>query len=733
MRKPVALIALSLLGMAFCRAQDATTQPTTRATPSTQERLSDLVALLEVQNSPEARRTIARELLLNRWTETPARVAALLAGPNAAAKVALAAALVDLPEFLDPAYIEPLIGMLGDSDAAVREAAAGALATYSDHGVTTRLRQLAAEAERPRLVRLAAVSALGLMTERAAIGALVQVLGDPDPGLAQAALAALGRATAIDFNDDISAARSWWEESSTLPLEAWQQRQIERLVRKDRDSRRRLEAVESRLAKLLEATFLRAPDTERVSLLAAYLSDSSTTIRLLGLRLTQLHLAEGKSLPSELQDRVRELLASLEPAEQAAAVRTVASFREPRDADRFLEMLPKVRAREVRMALLNGLGHVGGGSAADVLLNVLDDPDEQCVTEAVAALGRLAERGAIEASAREAVATALLGVFEHTKLAQGALRERVLWAMGNIADPRFGPAFATALERQEAVSVRQAAVRGMAALKDSQLADALATAASDPDGGVRKTAVDALVTLGASDSEKPLHALWERAVSPLETDETIRQAAWRGVLDTLSKASADEIERWIAKLTTSAPQERQRAAELLERLARAAAESEPVDRGRLGLVRARLAALYVQLDRPADAVAAYLEAITDLRAAKSEATERATLDLLRCALVAGRYDETIASVLSSANPGPERGTMWQTVKSVVEPQLTPDGAERALALLAAVEKYPPGAWPQDVLDDLKILRARATRLIPSSTESLPATQPTSSPASRPGS
>lgn len=732
------IATLGVIGLlaASCPAQDATTQPaatqpaTRAAAPSTQERLADLLALLEVQNSPEARRTIARELLLNRWPETPPRVVSLLGGSNTAAKVALAAALVDLPEFLEPGYVEPFIGMLGDADPVVREAAAGALAAYTDHGVTARLRQLALDAERPRTLRLAAISALGLMTERAAIAALVQVLDDSDPGVAQAALAALGRATAIDFNDDVAAARTWWEESSALPLEAWQQRQIERLVRKDRESRRRLEAVEVRLAKLLEANFLRAPDAERVTLLSGYLADTSATIRLLGLKLTQLHLAEGKSLPPELQDRVRELLASVETAEQAAAVRTVASFREPRDAERFLEMLPNARGRDVRLALLNGLGHVGSGAAADVLLKVLDNADEQCVTEAVAALGRLAERGVLEAGARDAVATALLGVFDRTKPAQVSLRERVLWAMGNVADPRFGRAFATGLERQEAVTVRQAAVRGMAALKDPQLADALAAAASDSDAGVRKTAVEALAALGATDSDKPLTALWERAVSPQETDETIRQAAWRGVLDTLSKASADEIERWIARLTSSAPQERQRAAELLERLVKVAAEAEPVDRGRLGLVRARLAALYVQLDRPTDAVTAYLDAIADLRAAKSDASERVTLELLRYALPAGRYDEAIAGMLATANPGPDRATLWQTARSIIEPRLTPDGAEQALAMLAALEKNPPGAWPADALKELQELRTRALQLKPSPAEAAPTTQVTSSPSTR---
>ncbi|HPM23996.1 MAG TPA: HEAT repeat domain-containing protein, partial [Phycisphaerae bacterium] len=280
-------------------AQEPAPQAATRPATSNQERLASLLALIEGQNAPDVRRTGARELLLQRWSETPPRLITLLSGPNAAAKVAVATVLAEQPEFLDPAYIDPLINMLADADPAVRQAAAGALAGYRDNGVTPRLQQLALDSTQTRPARLAAISALGLMTEREAIGGLVAVLSDPDPTLAQAALSALAQATAMDFGEDAAAARAWWEGSRTLSREVWQQLQIERLVRKDREMRRRLDTMEARLAKALEASFLRAADTERVTLLVGYLADASTTIRLLGLRFAQLHLAEGKSLPTE--------------------------------------------------------------------------------------------------------------------------------------------------------------------------------------------------------------------------------------------------------------------------------------------------------------------------------------------------------------------------------------------------------------------------------------------------
>jgi HEAT repeat protein len=723
------VIGVLVLVTAICAVGQEASQPATPSAPTNQERLNDLLALIEGQNTPEGRRTIVRELLLQRWPETTPRLLSLLNGTNGPAKIAVATVLADLPQFLDPVYVEPLIAMLADADPAVRQAAAGALAAYPNNGVTTRLLRLALDREQPRPARLAAIAALGSMTNHDAVEGLVAVLNDPDPGIAQAGLTALSQATAMEFNET-GAARAWWDESSALPREAWQQLQIDRLVRKDRETHRRQEALETRLAKALEASFLRAPDAERVTLLAGYLADASSMVRLTGLRLAQMQLAEGKSLPAELQDRIRDLLNSPEPREQAAAVQTVASLRDPRDAERFMAMLETTRSREVRLALLNGLGYVGTGAVAELLLRVLDEPDEPCAAEAVAALGRLAERGVLDAELRDKVAVALLRAFDKTQPSQAA-RERVLWAMGNLADVRFGATFVAALERRENVAVRLAAVRGIASLKNPQLGDALAEAVSDPDPAVRKAAIETLAQLGSSGSDKQVQALWERVISPQETDETVRQLAWRSVLEILSKGPTEDLERWIARLPGNTVQDTQRRVELLGNLAQILQQTEPVDRGRLGLIRARLAAQCVRLAQPAEAVSAYVAALDDLHAAKAEAVHRVALELIRYALLNSRYDNTVAEALAGAVPATaERNLLWQAAKAEVEARLTPAGVDQALAMLMALEQHPPGAWPAEALQELAQLRARAVQMKPPATASAPAI-PASAPASRP--
>jgi HEAT repeat protein len=705
-----------LVCAAIAAAQETATRP---ASPDT-ERLAGLIALVEGPNAPDIRRTGARELLLLGWPDTAQRLCAILTGANAAAKVAVATVLAELPAQLEPAYIEPLMAMLADSDAGVREAGGAALAAYPDNGVTTRLRELALDPDRTQALRLAAIGALGLMTERTAVEALAAALEEPDAAVSQAALVAMGRATAIDFNE-VAAAQVWWQETSNLTLEQWQQRQIERLVRKDRESHRRVEALEARLAKVLEAGFQRAPDAERIALLGGYLADPSATIRLLGLKLVQLHVAGGKTLPSEMQERIRELLTSVDPRELAAAVRTVASLRDARDAERFTEMLPRARHHDVRLALLNGLGHAGTSAVVGVLLETLAAADEASATEAVTALGRLAERNVLAAEQRDDVVAALLEEWESSEPTRAALRERILWALGSLGDLRAGPTFAAAVDRAEAAVVRQAAVKGIAALKNPQLADALTGAINDPDAGVRKAAVEALAQLGSSTAERHVQVLWDRAVSNLETDETIRQAAWRGVLEILARGSPTSAERWVARLTGSGPQDVQRATELLERLARMIQDSEPVERARLGGVRARLAAQYVVLDRPAEAIAMYADALADLHAVKAESAGRVALELLRFSLMSGRYDEFVARALANAESSVSATAYFEMIEAVIEARLNTDGPARALAMLKAVSDNPPGAWPPGAAEKLQTLRERAAQ---------PAPAPESGPATR---
>lgn len=665
------------------------------------------------------------------WPATTGRLATILAGTNAAARTAVALALADLPEYLDEAYIDPLMIMLGDADPELRRAAATALTGYRDHGVAARLRGIALDRGEPLVRRLAAVDALGMMTKREAAEALVAALADPNDPVCQPALQALERVTAKDFHGDASEARSWWQTSAELePLE-WQQAQIDRLIQRDRRLVRRLHELEDRLVEAFRAEYVRVTEPERrTALLQAYLADSSARARLLGLDLVQQLQGEGKELSSEIAVQLRALLADPEPDVRAAAAQAVARLRDGADAERFLQALAGERVVKVRLALVNGLGYIGNSAVTEPLLAVLARPDDPCLTEAVAALGRLAERSVLADGQRDAVAQALLATFARSQPAQAVLRERLLWSMSLLADPQFGPSFVAALAEGEATTVRVAAVRGISTLKDGRLADHLIPLTRDPDTTLRRAAVEALAALAAGPTH--LEALVNRLDPGQEADAAIRAAAWGGVRRVLPGRAPTEVESWITKLPAGMPDRSARVIEVLS-LTEAALSGQPEARGDLGQIRARIAAERAGSVPPEETVVAYLAALSDLHVAKSPEITRVATDLVRFALVSGRYDEVVATALVNGNPPLDGKALWAGIKGEIESRLNAEQVDQALSMLQALKAHPPAALPAEVAGEIDALLRRGQEIKspppPPPPSSAPASQPTSAPGS----
>lgn len=690
------------------------------------QRLNDLLGLIEGQNSFQARSTGARELLRHNWPETVPRLTAILSRSNRPAKVAVALALSDTPGQIASDYVEPLLAMLADGEAEVRRAAATALASCPNEAILRRLRSLVLNSEERLTTRLAAIDSLGMMTRREAVAVLIEVLSDPRASIAVPALAALERATAQDFQGDIDAAVAWWDAAQEASLADWQRSQIERLARQSRVLKRHVQDVEQRLANALREGYYRTAEAERPVVLNAYLTDASATVRRLGLRLAQAKLTEGGTLAPETATHTRELLSAPEPLVREAAVRTVATLRDPVDAERFLQMLADERLAVVREALVNGLGYVGSASAVHPLLNVLESADSATTAEAITALGRLAERGVLDSSSRAAVSGALLGRVRTTPRDHHALRERLLWALSRVGDPQCGAEFVAALETPEAAAVRLAAARGIAVLVDPktaqengsasqpatradvlsprQLLDALAAFADDPDAGVRRAVVETLAQFGASDAH--IEALGSRLSVSQEPDETVRTAAWRGAVRLLACRPLDQIEPWLDRLPDDGTPRGQRTLELL-RAAEKNLGARPAPRGELGRVRSRIAAELADLNEIDTALSTYLTALEDLHAAQSPQTARVALELLRLALLSDRYDAQLAAALAQRNPPLDGQALWDGVRVEIEQRLQADETDRAIAMLAAFQGNPPTSMPADVQQTIEQLLQQA--------------------------
>ena len=556
-----------------------------------------------------------------------------------------------------------------------------------------------------------------MISRRGAIAILVDLIAGGDPTLSDSALTTLEQATAENFHGDYQTVALWWERVSRTSDDEWQRLQIDQLVRQNRARRQRVHELEQRLAGALRDNYNRAPETQRPALLSACLTDESAAVRLLGLELAQAPLSEGKTLSPETAAHVRELLTATEPEVRDAAARTVATLREPADAERFLELLATEHSTLVRKALVNGLGYVGSVSAATPLLTLLESKDQATVIEAITALGRLAERGVLDEPTRAAVATALLARIQATTIEQPETRERLLWALSRVSDPRCGAVFVAALNSQEAVTVRLAAARGIAVMIDPrtakvngqtsqptttpeqikplsrpQLIDALAAVTGDSDASVRRVAVDTLSQF--ADSDQHVEALWGRLTPQAEPEEAIRVTAWRGAVRIIATRPAAVIETWLQRLPGDENTQRQHAIELLL-AAEKQLSANPQARAELGRVRALLAARQAAQNQIEQAIATYLTALEDLHAGAAPEIPQVAVALLRLALINNRYDTQLATALAGGNPALDGAVLWEGIKTEIEQRMQPDQVDQAITMLAALETNPPTSMPAD--------------------------------------
>lgn len=716
----------------------AQSQPTTEpADPAAfdETRFKDLIGIIEGQNSPQARRAGARELLRKPWPEITPRLEALLRGQQQAAKTAVALALSDMPEALAGEYVEPLCQMLADPQEEIRDAASAALAVADVENAVSILRRIAGDDSEALPARRAAVATLGRMTDYLAVTALAELLANEESPVAPEALSAFEEAVGKDFQGDYQLARTWWAESGSAGVEEWRQQQIRRLAVQRRSLQQRTDALEQRLAATLREVYALTTDQKRPELLNSFLTDPSPAVRGLGLSLVQSQLTEGRTLADDTIAHTRELLVAREATVRGAAARTIAALRDPSDAERFRDLLAGERDRRVRQALVNGLGYVGSAADAPALVGLLSHSDPITVGESVTALGRLAERGVLENGGYDAVASALKSRISTVTTDEHSLRERILWAMSRLGDKRFAADFTDSLGADRSAGVRLAAVRGVAVLLDpkstrsngeqpradsqptaasngalgkGELLSALVSVASDPDAAVRAAAVDALARHASDDTH--LEALWPRIDAESEPEESIRVTAWRGAARVISTRPIATIETWLDKIPGDEATRRKLVIELLQ-LAEQHRDSKPDAGAELGWIRARLAAERAAAGQIDPAIASYIAALGDLGAAQSGDATRVALELLRLALLNGRYDEHIAEVLAGRNPALNGGTLWQGIHGEIEKLIQPDDVDRAIAMLAALETHPPASMPADTQQLMQemLQRARAVQ------------------------
>lgn len=447
-------------------------------------------------------------------------------------------------------FIDPLLALLTGPEATVREPAGRALASYKTGGVTGKLIEIAVDRKRDRAVRLVTVASLQRILDKQVVDALVGLLDDADAAIRQAAADALVQLTNIRaFGNNRSMWKEWWRQNMNKDRSQW----LADLADSLGQAKAALEAENSRLrtrlAKSMMDLFADTPAAQRDGRLMSYLKDPLEDVRLVGLELLNRNLAGGASVPADLRTQVRAMIADEDSHVRQESAKLLAALGDGEALKVLLDRLKVENIPAVRVGVLVALGHLQDVKALPVVLAELQSkPDDEAAAAAIA-LGRLARKQPLEDDLRRQAVKALGDRYALAQAgaADASVREALLGAMGDIGDKAFIPLLEAGL-KDEAATVRLAAVNGLAILGSTASAASIEKLVADPaDRGVRGAALAALKALGG---EKYLGVILQRTDSGVEDDAANRQQAWDLALGILSKADAKRLTETADKLST---------------------------------------------------------------------------------------------------------------------------------------------------------------------------------------
>ena len=273
------------------------------------------------------RRGAARSLLKRNWGPAIKSMRDMLANertdPGASRAIAMAVAATDQPP---AALIDPLIALVGSSDADTAQAVASALARYDNPKVVNELLALTEDAsngEKVHRTRLAAIRALAEHRHPRVAERLVALTDPAQPAaIQQAAFSALARLTGINtFGQEHQAWADWWQQCRVLSLEQWQAGLIRQLGGETAQLRDRSEEMAGQLAYLYGRLYVATPEDDRPAVLIRMLSDPIATIRLASMELIERAILSAQPDPTneEMRQAMRDhLLDDPDPLVRAA-------------------------------------------------------------------------------------------------------------------------------------------------------------------------------------------------------------------------------------------------------------------------------------------------------------------------------------------------------------------------------------------------------------------------------
>jgi HEAT repeat protein len=521
--------------------------------------LLDPVAVLQSPTAPQGDRDEAARRLVQRQTpDARQTLAAILnEGGNHPAQLAVARAVAMDPN-PDPSLVNPLFALVQTQQPPLMEAAVAALANYRDQAdFHPRLLQLLASMavdpahQQREPTRVAAVHALGTMTDRDAADTLVRlVTSDAEPAsIRDAAAAALSDMTgAMTIQRDAARWNDWWAANQNNG-------NFERDLLAARAARlaalkQRMEHVVADMQARLAAVYQRVPDKEKEPVLLEYLRGSEPETRVVGAQLVQDDFKQLRQPTPAVRDQLRRMISDSSPQVRVAVAQALFVLN---DDEAFLALLDQVNREgdpDVRIALAAALVPMRDKRVVEPLLKMLSDPSPAVVEAAAKGLKdeNLAPLIQKDAALSQRVARELRDALQrNTASGNGSvpLRAALVDAMGATRDPAMLDTYRAIVERPaEPVPLRAAALRALGQLSPGgrvSPAEVIKGSLNDRDDSIRLEAVRAMRT-----TADVLYAgyLFDRIKPETERNPMVREEAWAVLRNLLDQADTRTLSSW---------------------------------------------------------------------------------------------------------------------------------------------------------------------------------------------
>lgn len=618
------------------------------------------------------------------------------------------------PERIDASFAAPILELLGAETEILRTTAARTLADFPGSGVPDRLGRIAANPDGPLSQRLSAVDALAPNTHRReVVGQLIPLLESGVPAIVERTAAALAPAARGNIGKDVASWIAWWDIRSQWREEDWLAEQLEIYRRRSRQLAQDFEAyrrevqesnsaIESQFKSFQHELFRALPAEQRDTRLVEWLNSPIPLTNDTALAIIQARIAdEGKRPEGEVLAALLRLMQKATGETQRRALQIAQTLNDPMVVEAMLKLLDRERQPKSRHAILAAIGKLDSPQAVPALIREIadDQAPRECVREAAIALGSIAGRSDAQSIEIDAVEP-LKRRYATLGTESNGLRAALISAMAGLAMPAFAPELLEGLESEDA-TILQPALRGLLRLRDATKIGRFRSLTGHADPQVRLAAVQGLAELGSDDTD--MATLLSRLNPNVESNQPVREAAWRGFLSFVERRPLPERIRAARGLREMPALELQYLTELADDLPQSAASP-----GDAATILDMLAVSLASQGKYGDAAARWRQ-LLEAGVAPGDASGLLTpavrwLEAALQAPEAGALKDVLKRIGTLAQEQPDRDRVTTAVRRYLDSTEFSSDPERAKTLVDVLKTHGFAEW-REMLDDKTVVGA----------------------------